>query len=89
MDKMLDLFPEGSTSKKSRAKAEIWQKWDKFTQYRDKVTQAARSLAKAAAAQDQAEVSLQATNVGKSWKKGACGECHKSFLKPRKRKKKK
>ena len=27
MDKLVALFPEGSTAKNSRAKAEIWQEW--------------------------------------------------------------
>lgn len=88
MGKVLDLFPKGSTSKKSKAKAEIWEKWDEFTQIRDKVKQAAEALAKAAAAKDEAEVSLQAAKVG-AWKSGACGSCHKSFYKPRKKKKRK
>ena len=29
-DNLVALFPEGSTAKKSRAKAEIWQEWDDF-----------------------------------------------------------
>ncbi len=28
MDKILDLFPKGSITEKSRAKAEIWEKWE-------------------------------------------------------------
>ena len=83
---MLDLFPRGSTSKKSKAKVEIWEKWEEFTQNRTKLVQAAEALAKAAAAKDEAQVSLQAKAVG-LWDTGACGACHKSFYKPRKKKK--
>ena len=88
MDKLLDLFPKGSTSKKSRAKAEIWDKWDEFTQNRDKLKQVAQALAKAAAAKDETEVSLQAKNFGGRWS-GSCGNCHKTFYKRKKRTKKK
>jgi cytochrome c556 len=87
MDKVLDLFPKGSTSEKSRAKSEIWKKWDEFSEIRDKEKAAAGALAKAAAAKDEAEVEVQAKAVGE-FRKGACGNCHKTFLKPKKKKKK-
>jgi len=41
MDKILDLFPKGSISETSRAKAEIWEKWDEFSKEPAKVKQAA------------------------------------------------
>ena len=84
MGKVLDLFPRGSTSKKSKAKAEIWEKWDDFTQKMTNLVQAAGALSKAAAAKDETQVSLKAKAVG-LWDSGACGACHKSFYKPRKK----
>ena len=87
MDKVLDLFPKGSTSEKSRAKSEIWEKWVEFSERRGKLKTAAGALAKAAAAKDEAEVEVQAKAVGE-FRKGACGNCHKTFLKPKKKKKK-
>ena len=50
MDKVLDLFPKGSLSEKSRAKAEIWEKWDEFTKQTEAVKKAAQALADAAKA---------------------------------------
>jgi len=79
MDQLLDLFPKGSLSEKSRAKAEIWDKWDEFTKERDKVRKAAEDLAKAAAAKDEAEVQGKFKVLG-----DACASCHKPFRGPRK-----
>jgi len=87
MDKVMALFPKGSTSEKSRAKSEIWEKWVEFSERADKLKAAAGALAKAAAAKDEAEVEVQAKAVGE-FRKGACGNCHKTFLKPKKKKKK-
>ncbi|MEE8112955.1 MAG: cytochrome c [Nitrososphaerales archaeon] len=87
MDKVLDLFPKGSTSEKSRAKKEIWERWGEFSERRDEVKAAAAALAKAAAAEDEAEVKVQTKAVGK-FNKGACGNCHKTFYKSKRKKKK-
>ncbi|MFQ5850157.1 MAG: c-type cytochrome [Candidatus Binatia bacterium] len=87
MDKVLDLFPKGSTSEKSRAKPEIWEKWDEFSKLPGKVKAAAEALAKAAVANDEAEVRVQIKAIG-GFRSVACGNCHKSFVKPRKKKKK-
>ena len=86
MDKVLDLFPKGSTSEKSRAKNEIWERWDEFSERRDEVKAAAAALAKAAAAKDEAQVKVQTKSVGE-FNKGACGNCHKTFYKSKKKKK--
>ena len=81
MKKVPDLFPEGSTSKKSRAKAAIWEKWDSFKEKRSVTMKAANALAKAAAAKD--------LDLVKAERKGLkCGSCHKAFRKTKKRKKK-
>jgi len=87
MDKVLDLFPKGSTSEKSRAKKEIWERWDEFSERRDEVKAAAAALAKAAAVKDEAQVKVQFKALG-DWKKGACGNCHKTFYRPKRKKKK-
>ncbi len=81
MDKVLDLFPKGSTSKKSRAKAEIWEQWDEFSKNPAKVKTAAQALADAAMAKDgsQAALEFKALNT-------ACRSCHRPFRKRRKRK---
>ena len=86
MDKVLDLFPKGSTSEKSRAKNEIWERWGEFSERRDEVKAAATALAKAAAAKDEAQVKVQTKVVGE-FNKGACGNCHKTFYKSKKKKK--
>ena len=54
MDQVLDLFPKGSTSGKTKAKAEIWERWDEFSKNPGKVKKAASELAGAAAAKDDA-----------------------------------
>ncbi len=86
MDKVLDLFPKGSASEKSRAKNEIWERWGEFSERRDEVKAAATALAKAAAAKDEAQVKVQTKAVGE-FNKGACGNCHKTFYKSKKKKK--
>ncbi len=83
MDKTLDYFPKGSIGEKSRAKAEIWDKWDEFSKIPVKVKDVANSLAKAAAAKDEAGVQAQfkaLTPEGSPYRAGACYECHKSFF---------
>ena len=40
MDTMLEFFPAGSLSEKSRAKPEIWEKWDEFSKQPGKVKKA-------------------------------------------------
>lgn len=81
MDKLLDYFPEGVQSEKSRAKPEIWQKWDEFSKLPTKVKDTAGALAKAAAAKDDAAVQAQFKALGPDspFRSGACFECHKEF----------
>lgn len=81
MDKLLDYFPEGVQSEKSRAKPEIWQKWDEFSKLPAKVKDTAGALAKAAAAKDDAAVQAQFKALGPDspFRSGACFECHKEF----------
>jgi cytochrome c556 len=81
MDHLVDYFPKGSITDKSRAKAEIWEKWDEFSKLPVKVKDVADSLAKAAAAKDEARVQSQFKALGPEspFRSGACYECHKDF----------
>lgn len=74
MDQVLDLFPKGSTSEKSKAKPDIWDKWDEFSKNPGKVKKAAGELAEAAKAKDDAAVGAKVKALG-----AACGACHKAF----------
>jgi cytochrome c556 len=81
MDKLVDYFPKGSSTEKSRAKPEIWEKFDEFKKIPVKVKDVADGLAKAAAAKDQARVETQFKALGSEspFRSGACYECHKDF----------
>lgn len=74
MDRVLDLFPKGSTVGKTKAKADIWDKWDEFSKNPAKLKKAASELAEAAAAKDGAKVEAAYKAVG-----GVCGACHKAY----------
>ncbi len=74
MDKVLDLFPQGSTKGKTKAKPEIWEKFDEFSKNPGKVKKAAGELANAAKAMDDAAVGVKVKALG-----DACGACHKAF----------
>lgn len=80
MDRVLDLFPKGSTGQKSRAKAEIWEKWDQFSKNPAKVKKAAEELAEAAANKNDAEMGAKFKALG-----AACNGCHKPFRAPQKK----
>ena len=83
MDKVLDYFPKGSIGEKSRAKPEIWDKWDEFSKIPVKVKDVANALVKAAAAKDEAGVQAQFNALGPQgspYRAGACYECHKTFF---------
>ena len=79
MDQLVTLFPKGSISEKSRAKAEIWEKWDEFSKLPGTVNKAAQALADAAKAKDEAEVGVKLKALG-----DACNSCHRDFRAPRK-----
>jgi len=59
MDRVVDYFQKGVQSEKSRAKPEIWERWDEFSKLPTKVKDVAGALAKAAAARDDAGVQAQ------------------------------
>jgi cytochrome c556 len=73
-DRILDLFPKGSTQGKTKAKADIWEKWDaEFSKNPGKLKKAASELADAAKAKDpDIDVKVKAVS-------GVCGACHKAF----------
>ncbi len=82
-DNIVALFPEGSTAKNSRAKAEIWQERDDFKAKANDLKDAARKLANAASAMDSEQVKVQYKAVGK-----ACGSCHKRYRARKKKRRK-
>lgn len=81
MDRVVDYFPKGVQAEKSRAKPEIWERWNEFSKLPTKVKDAAGTLAKAAAAKDDARVQAQFKVLGSEspFRSGACFECHKEF----------
>ena len=74
MDKLLDHFPKGSLSAKSRAKPEIWERWDEFSKHPGNVKKAAQDLADAAKAGDEEGVNSKVKALG-----AACKGCHEPF----------
>ena len=76
-----ELFPKGSTSATSKAKDEIWQKWDEFIKAAGTLQNEADQLAITAADGKADAVGAQAKKVF-----GACKSCHDSFRKPEKKK---
>jgi len=75
-----ELFPKGSTSDTSKAKEEIWQKWDDFIKSADTLRNEADQLAITAADGKADAVGVQAKKVF-----GACKGCHDNFRKPEKK----
>jgi cytochrome c556 len=73
-DKILDFFPKGSMQGKTKAKPEIWEKWDDFSKQPAEVKKAASELAAAAKANDDAAITVKVKALG-----DACASCHKSF----------
>jgi cytochrome c556 len=72
-----DWFPAGSgpeTRRKTRAKAEIWQKPEEFAQKRETLTTEAAKLAALANANDAAGFAAQVPALG-----NACKGCHDEF----------
>jgi cytochrome c556 len=72
---IVDLFPEGSTNPKSRAKPEIWKNWDQFKTDAQKLNTTAAALV--AAAQGGSDVKAAGKEMF-----GACKACHDSFRVP-------
>ncbi len=68
------LFPKGSTSGKTKAKAEIWEKNDVFVKDAKALNKAASELAAAAKACNDGDVAVKLKAVGET-----CTSCHKEF----------
>jgi len=73
-DKIVSLFPKGSTTGKTKAKPEIWEKSEDFGKAAKNLSKAAGELASAAKAGNDAEVGVKVKAMG-----DACGACHKAF----------
>lgn len=72
------LFPPGSTSPKSRAKPEIWQKKAEFDGYAKNLEEQAKKVAGLSRAKDQAGTQAAVTEMGRT----TCGACHNAFRGP-------
>ncbi|SRR5712692_1761369 len=72
-EKIVDLFPKGSTQGKTKAKAEIWEKFDDFKKNPVNLRKAASELADAAKAKDDEAVTVKVKALG-----DVCGACHKA-----------
>lgn len=72
--KLTRLFPEGSDFGETKAKAEIWDNWDKFEQAAAEAKKATAEFANAVAGGDAAQISAAHKEVGK-----ACKGCHEDF----------
>jgi len=73
-DRIVSLFPKGSTTGKTKAKPEIWEKSEDFSKAAKNLSKAAGELASAAKAGNDAEVGVKVKAMG-----DACGACHKAF----------
>jgi cytochrome c556 len=73
-DKIPSLFPKGSTTGKTKAKPEIWEKSDEFAKNAKNLSKAAGELASAAKSKDDAAVAAKFKAVGE-----VCSSCHKEF----------
>ena len=73
-DKVLDIFRKEAMHGKTKAKPEIWQKWDQFSKYPGNVKKAATELADAARAKNDETITVKVKALGE-----ACASCHKVF----------
>lgn len=73
-DKVLDFFAAGKTAEKTKAKAQIWERWDEFSKNPGKVKKAANELAHAARARDDEAITVKVKALGE-----ACASCHTTF----------
>lgn len=71
---ILDAFPEGSMTGKTRAKAEIWEKWSEFEKATFDFQNETSKLATVVASGNLEMIGQQMKAVGKT-----CGSCHKPF----------
>jgi cytochrome c556 len=72
------LFPEGSLDGKSRAKAEIWERWSEFGASAKNLTIWSERLRDAAKAKDDKAVA----DIAKDFGRVGCDSCHILFRRP-------
>ncbi|HEY1231849.1 MAG TPA: cytochrome c [Candidatus Binatia bacterium] len=73
-EKIPSLFPKGSTTGKTKAKPEIWEKSDDFAKNAKNLSKAAGELASAAKAGNDADINVKVKALGE-----VCASCHKEF----------
>lgn len=73
-DKIVSLFPAGSTKGKTKATGAIWEKSDDFAKAAKNLSKSAAELAAAAKSGDDAAVNTKVKALGE-----ACNSCHKQF----------
>jgi cytochrome c556 len=73
-DQIPSVFPKGSTTGKTKAKAEIWEKNEDFVKHAKTLNKNASELAAAAKASNDADVGVKLKAMG-----GTCDSCHKAF----------
>ncbi len=76
--RITSYFPPGSTTDKSKAKPEIWQKWSDFEAAAKTMTAESEKLRDAAMAKNADAVQAIAKDFGRN----ACGTCHQPFHVP-------
>lgn len=72
------LFPQGSGTEKSKAKPEVWQKWDDFVKASKNMGEWAARLRDASRAKN----ADQTATIMKEFGGKACGTCHTPFRVP-------
>jgi cytochrome c556 len=75
------LFPQGTDTPESKAKPEVWQRFDEFQGVAKNMRERAESLRDAARAKDAAQVEAMVKEFGAK----ACGACHTPFRQPPKK----
>jgi cytochrome c556 len=75
---ILQLFPEGSLSDKSRAKPAIWEKWSEFEGYASSLRTQAMKVADLARRKDKAGAEAAVAEMGRT----TCVACHDAFRGP-------
>lgn len=73
-DQIPSAFPKGSTTGKTKAKDEIWEKNEEFVKQAKTLSKNASELAAAAKAGNDADVGTKVKALGDT-----CNSCHKAF----------
>jgi len=72
------LFPKGSLTDQSKAKPDIWEKWDDFEKAAKNLEAWAEKLRDTAKTKDVAATEAVVKDFGRN----ACGTCHTPFRQP-------